>query len=933
MGIWYNGGDATIPCSTTAWLQTMCPMSESPLPFAQVARLPRPGDNVAVAVQTLSAGTRIQLHGRILTLDHTVLEGHRFAVAPIPAGAALLSWGLPFGRALRPIAPGEYVRNAAVLEALAVRDLDVDLPSDANFADYRLPYTLDPAAFRPGVQVPPHPDARTFLGYRRPGGRGVGTRNMVVLLGTSSRTGGFVRQLEARLRGLADAWPNIDGIVAVAHTEGGHHHPNNLELVLRTLAGFMVHPNVAAVLAVDYGVEPVNNRLLAAYMREQGYPLDHVQHGFFTIEDGFLRGLDRAEEVVRSWLEAANAVERTPEPLAHLSIALQCGGSDAFSGISGNPLAGWVAREVIRYGGRANLAETDELLGAEPYLLQRVRDLETAQAFLATLGRFQEWAAWHGQSAAGNPSGGNKLRGLYNIVLKSLGAAAKKDPKVRLDWVIPYGARMDRPGFYFMDSPGNDLESIAGQVAAGCNLIFFVTGNGSITNFPFVPTIKIVTTTRRYQLLQQDMDVNAGRYLDGTPMEILGRETLELTVRVASGEVTAGERAGHAQVQLWRDWHFNEPVPLEPLLRQPPPGGHPLPQALPPGDPPQDLPIRYPAFPTPYGVTAERVGLIFPTSLCAGQIAAMAATRLARMGLGTHRAISRFVALVHTEGCGVSSGPAEDLYLRTLLGYARHPRVAHLLFLEHGCEKTHNDYIRHVLGQAGLDPELYGWASIQLDGGIHRVLERIEGWFRDRIVQEQPPARIQAGPPDVRVGLLAAGPVSTEAAQALGRFAAGLLQSGGTLVLPEKDVLLACPAFVAWTLGPGDHGPSLAYGQSLQDAAVPRGLHLMASPTQDWLEVVTGLAATGVDLILAYVGLHPLEGHPLVPVLQVTDRVDVAQRYGMDMDGVLAGDPATWPQTLATLLAQTLAGAHCPRAMQMGNVDFQLTRGPLGVSL
>ncbi len=925
--------DATTLRPNSTWLQSMCPMPESPLPFARVARLPRPGDNVAVAVQTLPAGTRIRVDGQILTLDYTVLEGHRFAVAPIPAGAPLLSWGLPFGRALRPIAPGEYVRNAGMLEALAVRDLDVPLPSDANFEDYLPSYTLDPATFRPAAQVAPYPDTRTFLGYRRSGGRGVGTRNMVVLLGTSSRTGGFVRQLEARLQGLPEAYPNIDGIVAVAHTEGGHEHPNNLELVLRTLAGFMVHPNVAAVLAVDYGVEPVNNRLLAAYMRERDYPLDHVLHGFFTIEDGFLQGLDRAEEMVRGWLEAANAVERTPEPLAHLAIALQCGGSDAFSGISGNPLAGWVAREVIRYGGRANLAETDELIGAEPYILQRVRDLDTAQAFLATLRRFQEWAGWHGQSAAGNPSGGNKLRGLYNIVLKSLGAAAKKDPAVRLDWVIPYAARMAEPGFYFMDSPGNDLESIAGQVAAGCNLIFFVTGNGSITNFPFVPTIKIVTTTRRYQLLHEDMDVNAGRYLDGTPMDTLGQETLELTIRVASGEATAGERAGHAQVQLWRDWHFNGPAPRDQLLSRPRPRGRPLPLVPPPGEPPPALQIRYPAFVAPGGPAAERVGLIFPTSLCAGQIAAMAATRLTQMGLGTDQAISRFVALVHTEGCGVSSGPAEELYLRTLLGYVRHPRVAHLLFLEHGCEKTHNDYIRHVLRQAGLDPEMYGWASIQLDGGIHRVLDRVERWFRGRLSQERPPERIQATASDVRVGLLGAGPISERAAQALGRFAAGLLRSGGTLVLPENTGLLSCPAFAAWTLGPGEHRPSLAYGQSLQEAVVSPGLHLMESPTEDWLEIVTGLAATGVELILAYVGLHPLEGHPLVPVLQVTDREEVVQRYGGDMDRVLVGDPAAWPQTLATLLAHTLAGRHRPRAMQVGNVDFQLTRGPLGVSL
>ena len=164
-----------------------------------------------------------------------------------------------------------------------------------------------------------------------------------------------------------------------------------------------------------------------------------------------------------------------------------------------------VAKEVIRYGGRANLAETDELIGAEAYLLQNTRDLATAQTFLDYVAEFKERLAWHGQTAEGNPTGGNKLRGLYNIALKSIGAAIKRHPDVRLDWVVDYGERMVKtvddsaqcgtapdpaPGFYFMNTPGNDLESIAGQVAGGSNLIIFVTGNGSITNFPFVPTIK-----------------------------------------------------------------------------------------------------------------------------------------------------------------------------------------------------------------------------------------------------------------------------------------------------------------------------------------------------------------------------------------------------------------------------------------------------------
>ena len=179
---------------------------------------------------------------------------------------------------------------------------------------------------------------------------------------------------------------------------------------------------------------------------------------------------------------------------------------------------------------------------------------------------------------------------------------------------------MKAPGYYFMDSPGNDLESIAGQVASGCNMIYFVTGNGSITNFPFVPTIKIVTTTRRYELLSRDMDVNAGRYLDGTPMNELGFETLELTRRAASGERTVGEKAGHAQVQLWRDWRQTEPGHVEEISSRPQPGGRALP-LRPPSSGTPTLDLTYPAFATPPGLPPTASASSFPPASAPARLA------------------------------------------------------------------------------------------------------------------------------------------------------------------------------------------------------------------------------------------------------------------------------------------------------------------------
>ncbi len=894
--------------------------------FHDIARLPLPADNVAIATRRIDAGAVIQDGDRAYSLPDTVMEGHRFAVMPISAGAPLLSWGLPFGYAVDDIAPGQYVCNQSVLDALSTRALDFDLPCRPNFADSIRPYELDEAAFRPADPLERYADARYFQGYRRDARRGVGTRNAIVLLGTTSRTGSFVRQLEQRIKHLAADYPNVDAIVAVAHTEGGSEQPNNLDLLLRTLAGFMVHPNAGAVLAVDYGVEPVTNDMLRAFMQANGYPLDAVLHRFFTLDRGFLPSLDEAERQVREWLPLVDATPRTAESVANLRVALQCGGSDAFSGISGNPLAAWAAREVIRYGGSANLAETDELIGAEAYILQRVRDLDTAHKFLATIARFKERAAWHGHTAEGNPSGGNKYRGLYNIVLKSIGAAMKKNPDVRLDEVLDYAERMTESGYYFMDSPGNDLESIAGQIASGCNLIYFVTGNGSVTNFPFVPTIKIVTTTQRYRLLAHDMDVNAGAYLDGAPMDELGADMFELTLDVASGKRSVGEKAGHAQVQLWRDWRQTDASRLDELLHRPAPSGKGLPVRA------RDVAapaVRFNVLHGSGGSSLDKVGLIVPTSLCAAQVAQMAAARLNRMRSDGLQAVARYVTLAHTEGCGNSSGQSEELYVRTMLGYIVHPMVEHCLLLEHGCEKTHNDFMRAQMASMGLDLSRFGWVSIQMDGGIQAALDKTEAWFVQAAASAAPPRRSSGGLEALRLGIAGPGPVTDAMASGLADLTTAVVTAGGAVVAAENAGVLSHPLYRSAALGDQPAMPTLSYGAPLPGS----GLHIMETPTAHWVETITGLGASGVDVIVAGVNEHPLQTHPMVPVLQVADAASNLESFASDLDLILSGTPAVWADAILRRIAAIADGSYAPRLYQLGNVDFQITRGLLGVSM
>ncbi len=877
-----------------------------------IGRLPDPADNCAIAIRDLAAGALIRRGDAQFALSHKTLEGHRFAVQAIPKGEQLTSWGQRFGVALRDIYPGDYVINRSVQIELERRQLDFELPRQPNFDNRIMPYQFDESSFRAAPPLPKYDQDRCFMGYAREGGRGTGTRNVIVVLGTSSLTAGFVRTLTQLTAGMADAYENVDGIVPIAHTEGGHRSPNNRELLLRTLAGFMAHPNVGAVAAVDYGGEAITNRDLRGYMQANGYPLNAITHEFYSLSNVFEENVAWFRNLLDEWLPRVNRSRRTAQSLGKLKIALQCGGSDAFSGISGNPLAAWVAKEVIRYGGSANLAETDELIGAESYVLDKVERLETAHRFLAMVERYKEWVGWHGQTAEGNPSGGNKYRGLYNIYLKSLGAAAKRHPDVPLHDVIDYSQPMTSPGFYFMDSPGNDLESVAGQVASGCNMIFFVTGNGAITNFPFVPTIKIVTTTARYELLKYDMDVNAGEYLDGTPLADVGAKTLDLTVDVADGRRSLGEEAGHHQAQIWRDWQQTR-RPNTAILEPSAADGQPLPIASGPDAPKLNIPV----YEVNGQLTSEQIGLVMPTSLCSGQIARMTVDSLNARGLG-RPGLSRFAALVHTEGCG---GTVVPEFKETFISYLQHPKLRHILLLEHGCEITHNSYFRQLMTARGLDLEQFGWASIQLDGGIDAVMQKMARWFARRLENDVMPPRKIAGIEAVRMALLTNGKVSDNAARQLAKLGQIIVAGGGTVIVSDRDRLWES-AFASQLDLANKPTATLAYGQRPKQA----GFHVMTAPRPHWSETLTGLGAAGLEVMLALVDKHPLAGHPLVPVLQVT-----TGGAATDLDAVLPDDNALH-SALLELIAATLRGEHIPRHQQTGLNDFQMTRGLMGVS-
>ncbi|TWD80046.1 altronate dehydratase [Kribbella amoyensis] len=905
------------------------------LRFEDIGVLPEPEDNAAICSRRLAAGTVVDFDGTAVTLPHTVLEGHRIVVRPVRAGEVITSWQTPFARARRDLVIGDYVCTPTSLAAVTARGVE-GLPTEPSADNAALdPYELDENALNLGRQVTSVEQPGTFLGYPRAQGP-AGTRNHVVLMATSSRSSGFVTELARRFEGAAAG----DGVVPVAHTEGGESGtPNNLHFLLATLAGFTLNPNVGAVLVVDTEEDQVSGQAIRDFMAEQGYPDLQVPHAFFTRSAGFETDLTTAGALVEPWLPVVDGQQRQEVPLADLKIALQCGGSDAFSGISANPLAGAVGREVIRHGGTAVLAETDELIGAERYVLKNVRDLATARRFLDTVRSFKDRVGWHGHTAEGNPSGGNVYRGLYNIVLKSIGAARKLPREVRLDHVIDYAEPLPGDGYIFMDSPGNDLESVAGQIGSGCNLIFFTTGNGSITNFPFVPTLKFVTTTARFEQLEAEMDVNAGPYLTGTSMDDLTASTFDLTVRVASGERSAGEKAGHSQVSIWRNWRQSGPVEgisistdgrtkreltdLPAEDRDAPLDGLPLPVRTP-----------APAEPTPVKLLAadgkqapEQVGLILPTSLCSGQISLRIAAQ-AELEKWAGDAVSRMVALPHTEGCGSSGGASEETFARTMLGYLLHPNTRMALLLEHGCEKTHNDYFRSRLVEAGKDPSRFGWASIQGDGGLEAVTARVRDWYAGFDLPA--PAEIDGTVGDLTVALEARGALTGETAEALALIGREIVGAGGSVVLSSRGALLGHEGFRTAAFGTADEvGPTIAHGQRFAEP----GWHVMRMPGTDWMETATGFGAGGVQQILAHVGGGTLSAQRFVPVVQFSSDPETVAKYGDDLDAVAAGAAADQARTGLDTIAAVASRRQVPKAVASGNIGFQITRGLLGTSM
>jgi altronate hydrolase len=477
-------------------------------------------DSVLIAKRPLALGEHVDAWG--IKIKAQVPAGHKIALRAIAAGERILKYNTEIGVATRDITAGEHVHGHNL--ALA------EFYHDPAFG----------ADVKP-VDVLPVSEQARFMGYVRPDGR-VGTRNFIGIFSSVNCSATVIHKIAAHFTPeRLKPYPNIDGVVAFAQTTGcGMASPSpHFDLLRRTIAGYVRHPNLAGALIVGLGCERnqvadlVASQALRPSVLMQTLVMQEVGGTRVTIEAGIA--------AVEKMLAAANDVQRESVSASHLSIGLECGGSDGFSGITCNPALGAAMDILVRHGGTAILSETPEIHGVEHMLTRRAITPEVGQKLLDKLAWWSEYTRGTNVQFNGVVGHGNQQGGLANIFEKSLGSAMKAG-STPLQAFYEYAEPITHKGFVFMDSPGYDPVAVTGQIASGANLICFTTGRGSMFGSRPAPTIKLASNSEMYRRLEEDMDINCGRILDGeTSVQEMGQLIFEQILRHASGESTKSE--------------------------------------------------------------------------------------------------------------------------------------------------------------------------------------------------------------------------------------------------------------------------------------------------------------------------------------------------------------------------------------------------------
>jgi altronate hydrolase len=488
-----------------------------------------PADDVVIARQQLMSGTEVE-GTRVRGL---IPPGHKIATRRIEVGQAVRRYNQIIGFASQPIDGGEHVHT---------HNLNMG-PDKGNFdRDYAIGQDVRPQGKKLLAQ---------FMGIQRGDGR-VATRNYIGVLSSVNCSATAARAIADHFsrRNNPQAlgnFPHIDGVVALTHGTGCGMDTEGLgmQLLERTLAGYATHANFWGVVVVGLGCETnqLNTWLAHSSLRE-GQTLK-----VFNIQDsgGTRQTVEKGIALIRDMLPQANAVKREPCSAEHITVGLQCGGSDGYSGISANPALGAAVDLLVAHGGTAILSETPEIYGAEHLLTRRAVQPEVAHKLIERIRWWENYTAINGGEMNNNPSPGNKAGGLTTILEKSLGAVAKGGTS-NLQAVYEYAETVKAHGFVYMDTPGYDPVSATGQVAGGANLICFTTGRGSAYGCAPAPSLKLSTNSALWKRQEEDMDINCGEIIDGgMSVAEMGQRIFELMLQTASGQATKSERHGYGQ--------------------------------------------------------------------------------------------------------------------------------------------------------------------------------------------------------------------------------------------------------------------------------------------------------------------------------------------------------------------------------------------------
>lgn len=482
-----------------------------------------PHDNVVVARMPVPAGTQVPVEATATRQD--VPAGHKIAARFIAKGEPVLKYNTVIGFASEDLVPGTWMHSHNIL----FDEVQKDYAFSRDYRPTEFVSAAERAAFQGIVRTDGRVGTRNYIGVFTLGNAGATAARKIASHFTPERLAGF---------------PMVDGVAPFAHEGGGGMERSGYAMALlrRTIGGTIRNPNTAAALIIAAGSESND---LEDCLREQ-----NLERGptLRTLVMGELGGLRRTVEagiaLVREMLPAANAVRRESVSAEHLTIGMQCGGSDGFSGLSANPALGAAMDILIKHGGTAILSETSEIFGVEHTLTSRAVTPEVGRKLVERLNWWLRYNEGRDTQINGRVSPGNNAGGLANVLEKSLGGA-KKGGTTGLMAVYEYAEPVTQHGLVFMDTPGYDPVSATGQIAGGASMVMFTTGRGSCFGSLPSPTIKLASNTPMFRRMEADMDVNCGVIIDGeVTVPEMGQLIFEQLLRHASGERTKSEISG-----------------------------------------------------------------------------------------------------------------------------------------------------------------------------------------------------------------------------------------------------------------------------------------------------------------------------------------------------------------------------------------------------